>query len=144
MPRLSAREPWPSAEVGRRRPPQRPPAAALGRERAVPEARSSARRLTGPQSFCNHFASKEQLFQVASTGVLFHPLERGAGSAGRHQQASWNGTLVTTTPGRFRSACCSLSAMRSYRVRCHQCRSTSSGTATVSVRSGRCRCSVQM
>jgi hypothetical protein len=70
------------------------------------------------------------------------PNTRGGSCSAAGQSARWKGTLVTTTRGRDFRARCSLPATGSYRMRCHQCRSTSSGTATVSVRSGRCSCRV--
>ena len=80
--------------------------------------------------------------------AVWHPRRRNAGGRGRlcsgaGQSARWKGTLVMTTRGRDCRMGCSLSVTCSCKMRCHQCRSTSSGTATVSVRSGRCSCRVQ-
>ena len=55
------------------------------------------------------------------------------------QHVIWKGTPVTMTPGRLRNVRWSLRAICSYKIRCHQCSSMTSGTATVSVRSGRVR-----
>ncbi len=57
---------------------------------------------------------------------------------------TWSGTLVTRTFGSAASESRSLVAVSSYRSRCHQWRSASSGTITVSVSSGRWACSASM
>lgn len=59
-------------------------------------------------------------------------------------QGRWNGTVVTTILGSGRNARRSRGAIWLCRLRCHQCRTTNSGKMTVSVTSGRWRCSASM
>ena len=59
-------------------------------------------------------------------------------------QGRWKGTVVTTIFGSGRNARRSRGAIWLCRLRCHQCRTTSSGRMTVSVTSGRWRRSASM